>query len=418
MTKISRIRLVITNNRFMFSSLFFAVVLLCVFIFSTFYYANRNNSLHEESASRYHELIRSAAGFSIIAGDDVDLPGKLAPFCSEREIGYLKVTDQEGRGIFECGENSHVAYHSREPFAIESSVLAWIELGIIDVNLLNKIDKLSNSILRSNLADLWNYNISSIRTNTDFYFRDKDAAEITIKDAKGYVIARRTRTFPEETLVSVRKQFRFNDRPLGELILTLSNANTRKHRQTVLTLSRISIFVCLALIIYIPFVIMRINANYRNTYSRFRAKPLQPGFMRSPAALQNSTIDGSWKMSGSTEKKIRDAISYIHNNYDREISREGLAELVQINADNLGRYFKLLTGEKLMDYINRLRIEKAASEIVNSDKTIIHIAYECGFENTSTFYRLFSKFMKISPMDFRRFHESHQPSDTGSEKGA
>ena len=37
-----------------------------------------------------------------------------------------------------------------------------------------------------------------------------------------------------------------------------------------------------------------------------------------------------------------------------------------------------------------------------TEKTVIHIAYECGYESLSTFYSDFKKYFSITPKEFRR----------------
>ena len=95
------------------------------------------------------------------------------------------------------------------------------------------------------------------------------------------------------------------------------------------------------------------------------------------------------------------AIEYLNENFTFEISREGLAALLDINPDNLGRIFKKYTGKKLSDYINELRIKDAALKLTNTDDNIVNIAFSVGFESLSTFNRVFLKIMKITPTGYR-----------------
>jgi len=64
--------------------------------------------------------------------------------------------------------------------------------------------------------------------------------------------------------------------------------------------------------------------------------------------------------------------------------------------------FKKLTGEKISDYINRLRIKEACRQLCNRDKKIIDIAYDIGFENLRTFNLCFLKFTAMSPSEYRK----------------
>lgn len=119
--------------------------------------------------------------------------------------------------------------------------------------------------------------------------------------------------------------------------------------------------------------------------------------------LQAQKADGSRDViSLATEQKVQKAIEYIKKNYTADISREGLAASLDINPDHLGKAFKSITGEKIGDYINRLRIEDAAKRLVETKGKIIDIAYAVGFESLSTFNRAFAKILGISPQEYRK----------------
>lgn len=108
------------------------------------------------------------------------------------------------------------------------------------------------------------------------------------------------------------------------------------------------------------------------------------------------------KVSNANEEKIKKVISYINENYMFDISREGLAALIDSNPDYFGRSFKLYTGMKISEYINKVRVEEAAKRLTNTDNKIIDIALAVGFENLGTFNNSFLKIMKIIPSKYRK----------------
>jgi len=108
------------------------------------------------------------------------------------------------------------------------------------------------------------------------------------------------------------------------------------------------------------------------------------------------------KVTSTNEEKIKKVISYIEENYMFNISREGLAAFIDSNPDYFGRCFKLFTGMKISEYINKIRIEEAAKMLQNTDRKIIDIALSVGFENLSTFNKSFYKMMNIIPSQYRK----------------
>ena len=116
---------------------------------------------------------------------------------------------------------------------------------------------------------------------------------------------------------------------------------------------------------------------------------------------RKESYDHNKQISSLTEEKINRAIEYLHINYTSNISREGLASILDIHPDSLGRYFKMITGKRINEYVNELRINKASESLKDEDVSIIEIAFSVGFESLTTFNRAFLKIMEMNPTEFR-----------------
>lgn len=55
-----------------------------------------------------------------------------------------------------------------------------------------------------------------------------------------------------------------------------------------------------------------------------------------------------------------------------------------------------------VEYINKLRIEKAVEYLANADMNILNIALLCGFGSLSNFYACFKKQMGLTPNEYRK----------------
>lgn len=106
-------------------------------------------------------------------------------------------------------------------------------------------------------------------------------------------------------------------------------------------------------------------------------------------------------VSASVIKKLEYTVEFLNNNFLDIISRENLAATLDMSPDYFSRLFKQHTGKKIQEFINELRIKYAADMLTSTNKKIIDIAMESGFETLRTFNRDFIKRMNISPSEYR-----------------
>ena len=64
--------------------------------------------------------------------------------------------------------------------------------------------------------------------------------------------------------------------------------------------------------------------------------------------------------------------------------------------------FKRITGTSIVTYITQIRIKKACEMLLNTNKQVVQIAMECGFDNLSNFNRQFKKNAGCSPLKYRK----------------
>jgi AraC-like DNA-binding protein/ligand-binding sensor protein len=98
---------------------------------------------------------------------------------------------------------------------------------------------------------------------------------------------------------------------------------------------------------------------------------------------------------------LRRAERYIWDNYTRKVSLEEIAKTSGLSAPYFSTTFKEEMGENLSRYLNRLRIERAASLLTETGKSLNEIAGLCGFEDQSWFSKLFKSFTGMSPGKYR-----------------
>jgi len=106
-------------------------------------------------------------------------------------------------------------------------------------------------------------------------------------------------------------------------------------------------------------------------------------------------------ITAEMEGKLDKVIDFLKENYRSAISREGLARAVDVSPDHMSRSFKQYTGKRILDFINELRIKETEGLLKNTDKKIVDIAFDVGFENLVSFNRVFYKINKMTPSKYR-----------------
>jgi AraC-like DNA-binding protein len=103
----------------------------------------------------------------------------------------------------------------------------------------------------------------------------------------------------------------------------------------------------------------------------------------------------------SQSKVINDVYRYVAENFQKEITFSNAASVANMQRAAFCRYFKRKTKKKFTEFVNETRIMHARKLLAETDKTIIEVAFECGYHNTSYFNRQFRINCNSAPMEFR-----------------
>jgi len=98
---------------------------------------------------------------------------------------------------------------------------------------------------------------------------------------------------------------------------------------------------------------------------------------------------------------IRKAERYIWNHYTRKLSLKEIAQASGLSAPYFSTIFKEEMGENLSNYLNRLRVDKAAAMLTSTDVPISDVAKICGFEDQSWFSKIFKNNTGLTPGKYR-----------------
>ena len=105
-------------------------------------------------------------------------------------------------------------------------------------------------------------------------------------------------------------------------------------------------------------------------------------------------------------ERVLRVLLYIQEHLDEPIAMEELAEIACFSPFHFHRIFKGLVGEPVKEHIRRLRLERAVHRLQVTDRSILEIALDAGYETHESFTRAFRKMFGDNPSVFRRNHRA------------
>jgi two-component system, response regulator YesN len=95
------------------------------------------------------------------------------------------------------------------------------------------------------------------------------------------------------------------------------------------------------------------------------------------------------------------AQTYVQTHIGEKISLTEVADHLHLNSSYFSRMYKKETGEGFVEYVTRLKMEKAIELLDLTKNSVEQIAYELGFESKSYFLKTFKKFYGVSPKSYK-----------------
>jgi len=101
-------------------------------------------------------------------------------------------------------------------------------------------------------------------------------------------------------------------------------------------------------------------------------------------------------------QRLNQTIDYIEANLDKVIHLDLLAKKFALSKYHFHRIFTALIGDPPFRYIEKRRLSRAATALVDTDQRIVDIAFEYGFNSHEAFIRAFKKRYSLTPSRFRK----------------
>ena len=114
--------------------------------------------------------------------------------------------------------------------------------------------------------------------------------------------------------------------------------------------------------------------------------------------------DQVMQITADSESRVRDVLQYINRHYYEPLDLPLVTKMAGLSRRQFTNICRKLTQKSFLEYLNNVRIERASELLAQNDMPIATIAFEIGYEELSTFYRVFKRLRKTSPLVFRKKH--------------
>ena len=99
---------------------------------------------------------------------------------------------------------------------------------------------------------------------------------------------------------------------------------------------------------------------------------------------------------------IETAKEYIQNNYSKDISLDEISQAANISPYYFSKIFKEGTGEGFVEYLTRIRMDKAKELLTTTECSMKEICVMVGYADPNYFSRSFKKNVGVTPTEYKQ----------------
>ena len=101
-------------------------------------------------------------------------------------------------------------------------------------------------------------------------------------------------------------------------------------------------------------------------------------------------------------QRLKTLMQWLSAHYTEELRVADAAGVCSFSASHFMRWFRQMTGQSFVAFLNEYRLNAAAEALQATDETVLTIASRCGFENLSYFNRAFKAHFGMTPREYRK----------------
>jgi AraC family transcriptional regulator len=108
-------------------------------------------------------------------------------------------------------------------------------------------------------------------------------------------------------------------------------------------------------------------------------------------------------------QRVLRVLVHIEQHLDDSLALDDLAALAHFSPFHFHRIFRAMVGESVIQYVRRLRLERAARRLKSTSEPVIRLALEAGYDSHEAFTRAFGASFRVPPSEFRKEHARPSP---------
>jgi AraC-like DNA-binding protein len=150
--------------------------------------------------------------------------------------------------------------------------------------------------------------------------------------------------------------------------------------------------------------------------SKLREVTMQPDKGLISAIIPTGNINArvSYRdRAGLCDWQFKRVIAYLSVRIGSSVRVSDLAAQVNLSPSHFARAFTIRLGLSPYSFIMKLRIERARTLLLTSDKSLAEIAVNCGLSDQAHFNRFFRRFVGMTPSQWRRQQLTESKRRTG-----
>jgi AraC-like DNA-binding protein len=99
--------------------------------------------------------------------------------------------------------------------------------------------------------------------------------------------------------------------------------------------------------------------------------------------------------------KLQKVFNFITKNFDKRITLEEVAGLINLTPTAFCRFFKLRTNKTFSQFLIEVRISQACKMLSNGNYNVTETFFSCGYNNSSNFHRHFRQYTGLTPSEYK-----------------